>query len=72
MGGDFFGSPVNVAARLTGFARPGTVVVSEAAHDAAGVPLETSHIGKVRLHNVGSVRAFKVKAILPREAASGG
>ena len=63
MGGDFFGRPVNVAARLTSFARPGTVVVSQAVEEAAGAPLETSHIGKIRLHNVGSVRAFKVNAI---------
>lgn len=63
MGGDFFGRPVNVAARLTSFARPGTVVASEAAKEAAGVPLQASHIGKVRLHNVGSVRAFKIGAV---------
>ena len=58
--GDFFGRPVNVAARLTSFARPGTVVASEAVTEGAGVALQTSHIGRVRLHNVGSVRAFKV------------
>lgn len=63
MGGDFFGRPVNVAARLTSFARPGTVVVSEALKEAANVPLQTSHIGRIRLHNVGSVRAFKVSSI---------
>ncbi|HYP25047.1 MAG TPA: adenylate/guanylate cyclase domain-containing protein, partial [Actinomycetota bacterium] len=63
MSGDFFGRPVNVAARLTSFARPGTVVVSEALTESAGVALETSHIGRVRLHNVGHVRAFKVNAV---------
>ncbi|HEX2295168.1 MAG TPA: adenylate cyclase regulatory domain-containing protein [Actinomycetota bacterium] len=63
MSGDFFGRPVNVAARLTSFARPGTVVVSEAVVDAAGVPLQSSHIGRVRLHNVGQVRAFKVAGV---------
>lgn len=62
MSGDFFGRPVNVAARLTSFARPGTVVVSDALKDAAG-PLDASHIGKIRLHNVGSVRAFKVNVL---------
>ncbi|MDQ3953156.1 MAG: adenylate/guanylate cyclase domain-containing protein [Actinomycetota bacterium] len=61
MSGDFFGRPVNVAARLTSFARPGTVVVSEALKEAAG-PLDASHIGRIRLHNVGSVRAFKVNS----------
>lgn len=66
MSGDFFGRPVNVAARLTSFARPGTVVVSEAVTEAAGVPLESSHIGKIRLHNVGPVRAFKVAGVAER------
>jgi adenylate cyclase len=63
MSGDFFGRPVNVAARLTSFARPGTVVVSEALKEAADAPLQLSHIGKIRLHNVGTVRAFKVNGL---------
>lgn len=63
LSGDFFGRPVNVAARLTSFARPGTVVASESVTEGAGVALETSHIGRVRLHNVGTVRAFKVAGI---------
>jgi len=34
--GDWFGSPVNLASRVTGVARPGTILVSEATHDAVG------------------------------------
>lgn len=34
--GDWFGSPVNLASRVTGAARPGAVLVSEAARDAIG------------------------------------
>ncbi len=34
--GDWFGSPVNLAARVTGAARPGTVLVAESARDAIG------------------------------------
>ncbi len=34
--GDWFGSPVNLAARVTGAARPGTVLVSEATREAIG------------------------------------
>jgi adenylate cyclase len=34
--GDWFGSPVNVASRLTARARPGSVLVSNDLHDAAG------------------------------------
>jgi adenylate cyclase len=61
-GGDYFGHPVNVAARLVNFARPGTVVVSKEFLDAIPGETDASHIGKVRLKGVGSVRAFKVNA----------
>ena len=62
LGGDFFGRPVNVAARLTSFARPGTVIASEDLVEAVGAPLDLSHIGRIRLRNVGHVRAFKVNS----------
>ena len=61
MGGDYFGRTINVAARLTGFARPGTVVVSQAFVDALPGEHQVSHIGKARLKGVGTVRAFKVR-----------
>lgn len=62
LGGDFFGPPVNVAARLTAFARAGTVVVSAAVVDAID-DAETRHIGKLRLKGVGSTRAFRVDSL---------
>jgi adenylate cyclase len=34
--GDWFGSPVNLASRVTGAARPGSVLVSESTRDAIG------------------------------------
>jgi adenylate cyclase len=34
--GDWFGSPVNLASRVTGAARPGSILVSESARDAIG------------------------------------
>ena len=34
--GDWFGSPVNLASRVTGAARPGTVLAAEATRDAVG------------------------------------
>lgn len=34
--GDWFGSPVNLASRVTGVARPGSVLLSESARDAIG------------------------------------
>jgi adenylate cyclase len=33
---DWFGSPVNLASRVTGAARPGTILVSEATREAIG------------------------------------
>jgi adenylate cyclase len=34
--GDWFGSPVNLASRVTGVARPGSVLVSDGAREAVG------------------------------------
>jgi adenylate cyclase len=34
--GDWYGSPVNLASRVTGVARPGTILVSEATREAIG------------------------------------
>ena len=61
LGGDYFGHPVNVAARLQEFARPDTIVVSESFVEAVGDGIEVSRIGTRRFHGVGPVRAFKVK-----------
>lgn len=62
LGGDYFGRPINVAARLTGFARPGTVVVSEELLGSLQTQPETSSIGRTKLKGVGTVRAFKVRS----------
>lgn len=62
LGGDYFGRPINVAARLTGFARPGTVVVSEELLDSLQAQPQTSSIGRTKLKGVGTVRAFKVRS----------
>lgn len=64
VGGDYFGRPVNVAARLQHLARPGTVVASEDVVGTLPDDMDVSHIGKKRLKGLGSVRTFKVK--LPR------
>ena len=61
LGGDYFGRPINVAARLTGFARPGTVVVSDELLNALRGEVGSTHIGRTRLKGVGTVRAHKVK-----------
>jgi hypothetical protein len=72
LGGDYFGRPINVAARLTGFARPGTVVVSEELLSSLEVEVETSHLGRTKLKGVGPVRAFKVRSIPMKQDVSEG
>lgn len=60
LGGDYFGRPVNVAARLTNFARPGTVVVSSAVIESLTGERDVSRIGRTRLKGVGSILAYKI------------
>jgi adenylate cyclase len=62
--GDWFGSPVNVASRVTGAARPGTVLVAESAREAAGkaAGFDWSSAGARRLKGVrGEVKLFGVR-----------
>jgi adenylate cyclase len=61
--GDWFGSPVNVASRVTAAARPGTVLVAESARDAvANAPgFDWSSAGTRRLKGVkDDVKLFRV------------
>ncbi len=62
--GDWFGSPVNVASRVTAAAQPGTVLVAESTRDAIGNAgdYEWSPIGARRLKGVsGDVKLFRVR-----------
>ncbi|HEV2858971.1 MAG TPA: adenylate cyclase regulatory domain-containing protein [Solirubrobacterales bacterium] len=47
--GDYYGRAVNLASRLTNVARPGSVVLDEAAKDAAGEGFDYSYVGERRL-----------------------
>ncbi len=61
--GDWFGSPVNVASRVTAAARPGTVLIAESTRDAVGnaVGFEWSSVGARHLKGVsGDVKLFRV------------
>jgi adenylate cyclase len=61
--GDWFGSPVNVASRVTALAQPGTVLVTESAHAAGHEDnrLTWSSVGAHRLRGVREpVRLFRV------------
>jgi adenylate cyclase len=60
--GDWYGRPVNLAARLTGFARRGTVVASKEVRDACPDRYHWSEAGKRRFKGVkGSVEVFRVR-----------
>jgi adenylate cyclase len=47
--GDYYGRPVNLASRITGIAKPGSVLVDEAARDAAREAFDYSFAGERRL-----------------------
>jgi adenylate cyclase len=54
--GDYYGQTVNIASRISDFARPGEVLVSQAVVDlATGIPVVFSKIGPVELKGVGDV-----------------
>jgi adenylate cyclase len=66
--GDWFGSSVNVASRVTSVARPGSVLVAETAKEAIGVAggLEWSPAGARTLKGVsGEVKLFEVRRAAP-------
>jgi adenylate cyclase len=63
-GGDWFGSPVNLASRVTGAARPGALLVTEAVRDAVGddAGVEWSFAGAKRLKNIKEdVKVFRAR-----------
>jgi adenylate cyclase len=59
--GDYYGSTVNLAARIADYARPGEVVVSQAVVDhAQGVPAAFAEIGPVELKGVSEATRLHV------------
>ena len=51
-GGDWYGRPVNVASRLTGVARPSSVLATESVHDEAEDAFDWSFAGRKKLKGV--------------------
>ncbi len=51
--GDYFGHSVNLASRVTGVARPGSVLCTQEVHERAGDAFECSFAGRFRLKGVG-------------------
>jgi adenylate cyclase len=70
--GDWYGRPVNMASRLTGFARRGSVVTSKEVSDAVGDGYNWSAAGSRRFKGVkGSVDVFRVRTA-DGDGSSGG
>lgn len=62
--GDWYGRPVNLAARLTEFARRGSVVASRDVRDAAPEGYRWSFAGRPRLKGVsGEVEVYRVRSL---------
>jgi adenylate cyclase len=61
--GDYYGRSVNLASRITGVARPGSVVVDQATHDAIGEEdFKFTFIGERRLKGIeGRTKLFRVR-----------
>jgi adenylate cyclase len=60
--GDYYGRPVNLASRITGVARPGSVLLDEATRDAAGEEFAYSFAGERRLKGIDSkVKLFRAR-----------
>jgi adenylate cyclase len=61
--GDLYGRPVNLASRLTSFARRGTVVTSKDVHEAAHDGYDWSRVGSRRIKGVrGEVEVYRVRS----------
>ncbi|HVG74442.1 MAG TPA: adenylate cyclase regulatory domain-containing protein [Thermoleophilaceae bacterium] len=62
--GDWYGRPVNLAARLTGFAKRGSVVTSKEVHETCADAYDWSDAGRRRFKGVkGSVEVFRVRRL---------
>jgi adenylate cyclase len=66
--GDFFGHAVNLASRVTGIARPGSVLCTKEIRDAAP-DFDWSFAGRHRLKGIGdSVPLYRARRPAPRDA----
>lgn len=59
--GDWFGSPVNTASRVTGVARAGSVLLTEDARESAERDWEWSYAGERKLKGVGAKKLFRAR-----------
>jgi adenylate cyclase len=64
--GDFYGHAVNVASRVTGVARPGSVLCAKEVRDAAREQFDWSFAGRHRLKGLGdSVPLYRARRLEP-------
>jgi adenylate cyclase len=62
--GDLYGHAVNLASRVTGIARPGSVLCTEEVRDAAAEDFDWSSAGKHRLKGIGkSVPLYRARRL---------
>jgi adenylate cyclase len=68
--GDFYGHAVNLASRVTGIARPGSVLCTAEVHDAAPDDFSWSDAGRHKFKGVGdSVRLYRARPLEAQEDA---
>jgi adenylate cyclase len=63
LAGDWYGQSVNLASRVTGIARPGSVLCTEEVRDAAPEQFSWSPAGRHRLKNVGTVPLYRARPL---------
>jgi adenylate cyclase len=67
--GDWYGRPVNLASRITGVARPTSVLCAADLHEAASDGYRWSFAGERHLKGIdGAVKLFRVRALEPDAA----
>jgi len=70
--GDYFGRGVNLASRVTGIARPGSVLCTQDVRDAAGEEFEWSSAGRHRLKGIGeSLPLYRARRLAPAQTTGG-
>jgi adenylate cyclase len=61
--GDYYGRSVNLASRITGVARPGSVLVDAATRELTGEAFSYSFAGERRLKGIDArIKLFRVRA----------
>jgi len=69
--GDYYGHSVNLASRVTGIARPGSVLCTQEVRDAAPDAFDWSAAGRHRLKGVGGpTPLFRARPATPAESES--